>query len=81
MKDGAGPSQWEENPPPGGLYSLNLHGELKQHSQGIQLSNGIAWSSDGRLVFHIDTFNLNMYVFDHDIESESLSEYLISLFD
>jgi sugar lactone lactonase YvrE len=41
--------------PTGSLYRLTPHGELERHSTGYLVSNGLAWSPDGQLMYHSDS--------------------------
>jgi sugar lactone lactonase YvrE len=47
--------------------------ELKQRFDGVSISNGLAWSPDGRVMYWADTqFNI-LYTFDFDPDSGALS--------
>ncbi|CAH0731851.1 unnamed protein product, partial [Brenthis ino] len=43
----------------------------------VSISNGIAWTSDNKFMFYIDTPTRNIDVFDFDLENGSISEYTL----
>jgi len=48
------------------LYRLDKSGnELRKVIEGIGISNGLAWSADGRTMFFIDTITLSIDCFDY----------------
>jgi len=56
-----------------GTMQCYEHGELKQRFDGVSISNGLAWSPDGRTMFWADTqFNI-LYAFDFEPDSGELS--------
>ena len=50
----------------GSLYRLEPDGSVVEVLAGVSLSNGIAWSPDGRTMYHVDTSagTLSAYSFD-----------------
>lgn len=58
------------------LYSLSKDGKTADtRVTGVGMSNGLAWSSDAKTLFYIDSFNYTIDAFDYDIDSGKLSEY------
>ncbi|XP_012255921.2 regucalcin-like [Athalia rosae] len=54
----------------GALYSLSKDGKtVKVHATDIGISNGLAWSSDFKTFYYIDSFNRAVDAFDYDIDS------------
>lgn len=41
--------------PVGGLYRISADGRCRRISTGYRVSNGLAWSADGRAMFHADS--------------------------
>ncbi|XP_060071343.1 regucalcin-like [Ylistrum balloti] len=58
----------------GSLYSLDKTGALSKHFSGITVSNGLAWSSDERVMFYIDTGTRKVEAFTYDVESGEISD-------
>jgi len=56
-----------------GLYSLDLARGLRRLLDGLHLSNGLAWSMDGRTFFHVDSLAYEIAAYDYDLESGGLS--------
>jgi gluconolactonase len=63
---GTMPYDWSENPNACGLYRLDKTGkELTRVLDGVWLSNGLAWSKDGKTMFYIDTMAKSIDTFDY----------------
>ena len=50
----------------GCLYSYSPTGKLKTLLTGLRISNGLAWSPDQRVFYHIDTPSRQVTAFDYD---------------
>ncbi|CAN7944432.1 unnamed protein product, partial [Ixodes hexagonus] len=63
-----------KRPPDGGasLYSYSK-GRLSLKASQMSLSNGIAWTSDNRTMFHNDSFPGTTCVYDFDLDTGSIS--------
>lgn len=48
------------------LYRLDEHGRLSREGDGITVSNGLAWSPDGRTMYWSDTRAHTIYALDFD---------------
>ncbi|XP_076319144.1 regucalcin-like isoform X2 [Tachypleus tridentatus] len=58
----------------GSLFSLDPNSlTVSKQVENLNLSNGMAWSSDNRLMFFIDSVPGKLYVFDCDVETGVLS--------
>ena len=53
-----------EEPKPGNLYVIDLDGRVRRISDGILLTNGLGFSSDGRLLYHSDARRELVRVYD-----------------
>lgn len=51
----AGTMAYDEAPGAAGLYRLELDGRATRVLDDVTISNGLAWSDDGRTMFYIDT--------------------------
>jgi len=51
--------------PTGSLYRF-AHGSLERMDPGYVITNGPALSPDGRVLYHVDTFNQRVHAFDVD---------------
>jgi sugar lactone lactonase YvrE len=61
-----------ERPGEANLYRLDSSGRLEQRLQGATISNGIAWSPDGRTMFWVDTPERTVFSFSYDPATESM---------
>jgi sugar lactone lactonase YvrE len=57
----------------GSLYSLVPDGTLKTLLTGLGISNGLAWSPDGRTFYHIDTPTRRVTAYDYDLQTGELA--------
>lgn len=55
------------------LYRLDPDGTLQRIVDGLIVSNGLAWSSDGRTMFHSDSKGQVIWAYDYQPESGSIS--------
>ena len=58
---------------PGTLYRLDLDGSLTTIFTDIQCSNGLAFTRDGRHLFHTDSLRRTITRFDYDLATGTLS--------
>ncbi|HVV00180.1 MAG TPA: SMP-30/gluconolactonase/LRE family protein [Verrucomicrobiae bacterium] len=59
--------------PEAALYSLSTDRAATELLRGLTCSNGLAWSPDGSIFYHIDTPTNSIRAFDYDLESGRLS--------
>lgn len=52
--------------PTGAFYVYSANGQCLRHDLGFAVTNGPAWSADGRTVYINDTVNGTVYAWDHD---------------
>jgi sugar lactone lactonase YvrE len=57
----------------GSLYALETDGTVKLKLKGVSVSNGMAWSPDGRYFYYIDTATREVAAFDFDPVSGDIS--------
>lgn len=53
----------------GGLYRVDSDLSMQKVTEGIGISNGIAWSPDDKRLFHCDSAPPHVYVHDYDIST------------
>ncbi len=56
-----------------GLYSLDQANRLTRLLSGIHLSNGLAWSADGRTFYHADSLAYEIAAYDYDLASGEIA--------
>lgn len=69
----AGTMGLNAEPGQGALYRLDPDLTVRQMLAGITESNGIDWSPDDRLMYHVDSTERRVDVFDFDLDSGSIS--------
>jgi sugar lactone lactonase YvrE len=60
-------------PKVGSLYVLNKDLTTRRALGDITISNGLAWSPDGKTMYYIDTPTDAVYAFDYDVETGEMS--------
>jgi sugar lactone lactonase YvrE len=55
------------------LYALHHDHSLQRLRGDLVISNGLAWSADGRTMYHIDTPTRCVFAFDYDVATGSIS--------
>jgi sugar lactone lactonase YvrE len=53
----------------GSLYCLDTDGRVERHLGSVGISNGLAWSADGRRMYYIDSPTRRVDVFDYDLDA------------
>lgn len=56
-----------------GLYSFDRANRLTRLLSGIHLSNGLAWSADGRTLYHADSLAYEIAAYDYDLASGEIA--------
>lgn len=59
--------------PHGALYRVDFDGRITRMLDGLYTSNGLAWSADGRRMYHSDSRAQILQVFDYDPVTGDLS--------
>lgn len=57
----------------GALYCIDKDLRVRRVVAGVKVSNGLAWSPDGRILYHVDTRPGCIYAMDFDSGSGSVS--------
>ena len=60
-------------PHAGTLYCIESDGLVKSKLKGTTISNGMAWSADGEIMYYIDTADGVVYAFDFDQSTGDIS--------
>jgi sugar lactone lactonase YvrE len=68
----AGTMDRNEKEDSGALYSLSRQGKLRRMLSHARISNGLAWSPDGRTMYFIDTPTRKVMAFDYDLDTGRL---------
>lgn len=64
-----GSMAYDRTPGAASLYRLDPDGEVHVALEGLTISNGLEWSPDGRLAYHVDTATQEIAVYDYDREA------------
>jgi sugar lactone lactonase YvrE len=62
-----------ERQPTGSLYRVAPDGRVEKKVEGIRISNGLAWSADGRTMFYSDSRGTWIRRYRHDLATGELS--------
>jgi len=63
--------------PTGALYRVTADGKIERKSEGYRTSNGLAWSADGRIMYHSDTSPGILEAWDFDPAAGSMSNHRV----
>lgn len=74
-----GTMNWERKPGYfergiGNLYLIDSDRKLTRKQDNLTISNGLAWSSDNRKFFFIDSIERQVWAYDYDHETGNISE-------
>ncbi len=70
----AGTMPFAGDRPTGALYRLDRDLSVTRMLDGVTISNGIAWSPDGRSMYYIDSPTYRVDVFDYDVETGEIAK-------
>jgi sugar lactone lactonase YvrE len=56
------------------LYRVTPQGKVEKKVDGIVISNGLAWSADGRTMFHSDSRGIWIRRYRYDLQSGNISD-------
>lgn len=70
----AGSMDTMEEGPNGALYSLSTDFKVTKLDSGIICSNGPCWSPDGRIFYFADSWSGEIWVYDYDLNSGTVSD-------
>lgn len=63
----------------GSLYSLDVDHTVKTLVSEVNLSNGLAWTPDGTTFYFIDTPTRQVFAFDYDVATGSVSNRRVAI--
>jgi sugar lactone lactonase YvrE len=63
--------------PLGALYRVTADGRVEKRSEGYAVSNGLAWSPDGRMMYHSDSTGAIIQRWDFDPASGTMSNHRV----
>jgi len=70
----AGTMAYDEAPGAGALYRFDLDGQVRLVLDGVTISNGLAWSLDGRTMHYIDTPTQRLDAFAYDAVTGAIGD-------
>ena len=63
--------------PLGALYRVTADGRIEKRSEGYAVSNGLAWSPDGRVMYHSDSTSAIIEAWDFDPATGGTSNHRV----
>lgn len=63
--------------PTGALYRVTPDGKIERKAEGYAVSNGLAWSPDGRTMYHADSTSGIIETWDFDVASGRLANHRV----
>lgn len=63
--------------PLGALYRVTADGRIEKKSEGYAVSNGLAWSPDGRTMYHSDSTSAIIEAWDFDPSTGGMSNHRV----
>ncbi len=75
----AGTMPLNEKEPTGSLYMLDTNLDVTLKVPNVTISNGLAWSSDGSVMYYIDTPTRYIVAYDFDITTGDISNKRIAV--
>jgi sugar lactone lactonase YvrE len=69
----AGTMDWAKERPLGSLYILRGDGSVSLLLQDVIISNGLAWTEDGKTLYYIDTPRHRVDAFDFNLETGAIT--------
>jgi sugar lactone lactonase YvrE len=64
---------YDETPDAAALYRFDPGGGVERMAGDVTISNGLAWSGDGRTMFFVDTPTRRVDAFDFSVEAGTIS--------
>jgi len=65
--------------PTGSLYRVTADGRIEKKSEGYAVSNGLAWSPDGRIMYHSDSTSAIVEAWDFDPATGGMTNHRVLL--
>lgn len=69
----AGTTSLSGEPSVSALYRMDPDRSIENVLTGVSISNGLAWSADGKTMYYIDSLTLQVVAFDYDLAAGTLS--------
>jgi len=63
--------------PTGSLYRVTADGRIEKRSEGYAVSNGLAWSPDGKIMYHSDSTSAIIEAWDFDPATGGMANHRI----
>ncbi|MSP00011.1 MAG: SMP-30/gluconolactonase/LRE family protein [Acetobacteraceae bacterium] len=63
--------------PLGALYRVTADGRIEKKSEGYAVSNGLAWSPDGRIMYHSDSTSAIVEAWDFDPATGDMTNHRV----
>jgi sugar lactone lactonase YvrE len=63
--------------PTGSLYRVTADGRIEKKSDGYAVSNGLAWSPDGRIMYHSDSTSAVIEAWDFDPATGGMTQHRV----
>jgi len=63
--------------PLGALYRVTVDGKIEKRAEGYAVSNGLAWSPDGTIMYHSDSTAGTIEAWDFDPETGAMANHRI----
>jgi sugar lactone lactonase YvrE len=63
--------------PLGALYRVTADGWIEKKSEGYAVSNGLAWSPDGRIMYHSDSTSAIIEAWDFDASNGGMTNHRV----
>src|ERR1700681_3732827 len=63
--------------PLGSLYRVTADGWIEKKSEGYAVSNGLAWSPDGRIMYHSDSTSAIIEAWDFDASNGGMTNHRV----
>jgi sugar lactone lactonase YvrE len=70
----AGTMAYDKAPRAGALYRLDPNGTARRMLDGVSISNGLAWSADGRTMYYVDTPTQRIDAFSFEPSTGEISD-------
>ena len=58
----------------GSLYSFELNGTIRLQKERVTISNGLAWTSDNKTMYYIDSTPRKVWAYDFDLATGTMSK-------
>lgn len=62
-------------PEAGSLFSVEKDHAVRTHEDKITISNGLAWSTDNRTMYFIDSIPKKVWAYDFDLNAGVISKF------